>query len=144
LGSPILYNTATKLENLIPYLAGLNGNLLKYASIANALSQNDKVIKSYIEALEWMFIIKRISPYVKNRAKRQTLEMPKLHMVDAGLACHLLGIKKNRQLLNLSCFGGLLKNFVVMELYKQMARPLRPWYFKSNQVCSPLLHAVHC
>ena len=119
----------TKLGALIPYLAGLSGNLLKYASIANDLAQNDKVVKSYIEVLEWMFIVKRIYPYVKNRAKRQAIEMPKLHMVDTGLACHLLGIKKKQQLLNSSFYGGLLESFVVMELFKQMA-----WAEESMQV----------
>ncbi len=111
----------TKLESLVPYLAGLSGNLLKYASVANDLGQNDKVIKSYIEALEWMFIIKRIHPYVKNRAKRQSIGMAKLHMIDTGLACHLLGIKKKEQLLTSSFYGGLLENFVLMECLKHMA-----------------------
>ncbi|MEA3548962.1 MAG: ATP-binding protein [Thermodesulfobacteriota bacterium] len=111
----------TKLEALIPYLAGLSGNLLKYASVANDLAQNDKVVKSYIEALEWMFIIKRIHPYVKNRARRQTIGMAKLHMIDTGLACHLLGLKKHQQLLNSPFYGGLLENFVVMECFKHMA-----------------------
>lgn len=110
----------TKLEALIPYLAGLNGNLLKYASVANDLSQNDKVVKSYIQALEWMFIIKRIHPYVKNRAKRQTIGMAKLHMVDTGLACHLLGLKKKQQLLASPFYGGLLESFLVMECFKHM------------------------
>lgn len=111
----------TKLESLIPYLAGLSGNLLKYASVANDLAQNDKVIKSYIEALEWMFIIKRIHPYVKNRAKGQTIGMAKLHMIDTGLACHLLGLKKKEQLLSSPFYGGLLESFVVMECFKHMA-----------------------
>ncbi len=110
----------TKLKSLIPYLAGLSGNLLKYASIANDLAQNDKVVKSYIEVLEWMFIIKRIHPFIKNSAKRQTIGMPKLHMVDTGLACHLLGIKTPKQLLDSSFYGGLLESFVVMECYKHM------------------------
>jgi predicted AAA+ superfamily ATPase len=111
----------TKLEGLIHYLAGLSGNLLKYASIANDLSQNDKVVKSYIEALEWMFIVKRIHPFVKNSAKRQTIGMPKLQMVDTGLACYLLGIKKPQQLLDSNFYGGLLESFVVMECFKHMA-----------------------
>lgn len=108
----------TKLKTLIPYLAGLSGNLLKYASIANDLALNDKVIKSYIEALEWMFIVKRIDPFVKNSAKCQTIGMPKLLMVDSGLACHLLGLKKPEQLLKSSFYGGLLESFVVMECFK--------------------------
>ncbi len=110
-----------KLASLVPYLAGLTGNLLKYASVANALAQNDKVVKSYVEVLEWMFIIKCIQPYRKNRAKRQTMGMPKLHMVDTGLACHLLGLKKKQQLLNSAFYGGLLESFVVMECFKHMA-----------------------
>ncbi len=111
----------TKLESLIPYLAGLSGNLLKYAAVANDLAQNDKVVKSYVEALEWMFIVKRIHPYVKNRAKRQTIGMAKLHMIDTGLACHLLGLKKKQQLLSSPFYGGLLESFVVMECFKHMA-----------------------
>ncbi len=110
----------TKLKALIPYLAGLSGNLLKYASIANDLAQNDKVVKSYIEALEWMFIVKRVYPFVKNRAKRQTIGMPKLHTVDTGLACHLLGLKKPQQLLTSEFYGGLLESFVVMECFKHI------------------------
>jgi predicted AAA+ superfamily ATPase len=111
----------TKLKALIPYLAGLSGNLLKYANIANDLAQNDKVVKSYIEALEWMFIVKRIYPFVKNRAKRQTIGMPKLHIVDTGLACHLLGLKKPEQLLTSEFYGSLLESFVVMECFKHIA-----------------------
>ena len=111
----------SKLEALIPYLAGLSGNLFKYASVANDLAQNDKVVKSYIEVLEWMFIVKRIHPYVKNSAKRQTMGMCKLHMVDTGLACHLLGLKKKQQLLTSHFYGGLLESFVVMECFKHMA-----------------------
>ena len=110
----------TKLEALIPYLAGLCGNLLKYTSISSDLGQNDKVIKSYIEALEWMFIVKRIHPYVKNRARRQSIGMAKLHMVDTGLACYLLGLSKKQQLLKSPSYGGLLENFVVMECFKHM------------------------
>jgi len=110
----------TKLDALIPYLAGLCGNLLKYARIGSDLGQNDKIIKTYIEALEWMFIVKRIYPYVKNRARRQSISMAKLHMVDTGLACYLLGLKKKQQLLKSPFYGGLLENFVVMECFKHM------------------------
>ena len=111
----------TKLASLVPYLAGLTGNLLKYSSVANDLAQNDKVVKSYIEVLEWMFIVKRIHPYRKNKAKSQTVEMTKLHMVDTGLACHLLGVKKKQRILTTSFYGGLLESFVVMECFKHMA-----------------------
>ena len=126
----------TKLESLIPYLAGLSGNLLKYANIANDLSQNDKVVKSYIEALEWMFIVKRLPAYVKNRAKRQTIGMPKLQMVDTGLACHLLGLVTTDELLTSNFYGGLLESFVVMECFKHMAwsqQSMKLYHYRDKQ-----------
>jgi len=114
----------------------LSGNLLKYASIANDLSQNDKVVKSYIEALEWMFIVKRLPAYVKSRAKRQTIGMPKLQMVDTGLACHLLGLVTTDELLTSNFYGGLLESFVVMECYKHMAwsqQSMKLYHYRDKQ-----------
>ncbi|ABQ27336.1 ATP-binding protein [Geotalea uraniireducens] len=108
----------TKLSALIRNLAGMTGNLIKYANIANDLSQDDKTVKRYIEILELMFIIRRLHPYVRNSAKRAVVGMPKLHFVDTGLACHLLGLKKSDTLHTSQFFGGLVENFVFCELLK--------------------------
>ena len=107
-----------KLRALIYHLAGISGNLLKYASIANDLALNDKTIKAYIEVLELMFIIRRISPYVKNPSKRLALQSSKLHFVDTGLACHLLGIRTDSQMLASRHYGYLLENWTFMEFCK--------------------------
>ncbi len=109
----------SKLRSLVPYLAGLAGNLIKYSNISNDLGQEDKLIKAYIEILELMFIIKIIPAYIKNKAKRQATTTPKLQMIDTGLACSLLGIKNANQLVNSNYFGGLLENLIFMELLKQ-------------------------
>jgi len=61
----------SKLQAMMPYLAGLSGNLLKYSNIANDLELNDKLVKSYIEILELMFIVHRVPSYLKNRANFQ-------------------------------------------------------------------------
>jgi len=68
----------SKLKAMMPYLAGLSGNLLKYANIANDLELNDKLVKSYIEILDLMFIVKRVPANLKNRAKRLVVGMPPL------------------------------------------------------------------
>jgi len=108
----------TKLSALIHNLAGMTGNLIKYANIANDLSQDDKTVKKYIEILELMFIIRRLHPYMRNSAKRAVVGMPKLHFVDTGLACHLLGLKMAETLYTSQFFGGLVENFVFGELLK--------------------------
>ncbi|MBU1568077.1 MAG: ATP-binding protein [Proteobacteria bacterium] len=108
----------TKLSALIRNLAGLTGNLIKYANIANDLSQDDKTVKRYMEILELMFIIRRVHPYLRNSAKRTVVGMPKLHFLDTGLACHLLGLKKFETLHISQFFGGLVENLVFCELLK--------------------------
>ena len=111
----------TKLSALVRYLAGMTGNLIKYANIANNLSQDDKTVKRYMEILELMFIIRSLHPYVRNSAKRSVVGMPKLHFIDTGLACHLLGLKQADTLHLSQFFGGLVENFVYCELLKHAA-----------------------
>jgi len=108
----------SKLQALIPYLAGLTGNLIKYSNISNDLELDDKLVKSYIQILELMFIVKRVPAYLKNRAKRQASRMPKLHIVDTGLACYLLGLHTEEQLLYSQYYGGLLESLIYMEFCK--------------------------
>lgn len=111
----------SKLRAMAPYLAGISGNLLKYANVANDLMLNDKLVKSYIEILELMFIVRRVPSYLKNRAKRLAVRMPKIHYVDTGLACHLLGIHDEERLLRSRYYGSLLESMVYMECCKQAA-----------------------
>jgi len=42
-------------------------------------------------------------------------------MIEAGLTCHLIGLKKKEQLLDSMYYGGMLENFVVMECFKHLA-----------------------
>ncbi len=109
----------SKLQAMAPYLAGLSGNLLKYSNVANALELKDKLVKNYIEILELMFILRRVPAYLKNSAKRLATRMPKIHYVDTGLACHLLGLRDEEQLLQSHLYGGLLESLIYMECCKQ-------------------------
>ena len=45
--------------------------------------------------------------------------MPKLQLIDTGLACGILGIRTENQLIKSNYFGGLLENLIYMELEKQ-------------------------
>jgi predicted AAA+ superfamily ATPase len=125
----------SKLQAMTPYLAGLSGNLLKYSNIANDLELNDKLVKNYIEILELMFIVHRVPAYLKNRAKRMAVRMPKIHYVDTGLACHLLGLRNEEQLLQSQYYGGLLENLVYMECCKQASwaqEDVAIYHFRDN------------
>ena len=126
----------SKLQAMVPYLAGLSGNLLKYSNIANDLELNDKLVKNYIEILDLMFIVHRVPAYLKNRAKRLAARMPKIHYVDTGLACNLLGLRSEDQLLNSQYYGGLLESLVYMECCKQASwaeEEVGMYHFRDNR-----------
>jgi hypothetical protein len=126
----------SKLQAMVPYLAGLSGNLLKYSNIANDLELNDKLVKSYIEILDLMFIVRRVPAYLKNRAKRLAARMPKIHYVDTALACHLLGLRNDGQLLKSQFYGGLLESLVFMECCKQASwaeEEIDMYHFRDNR-----------
>ena len=108
----------SRLRALAPYLAGLSGNLLKYANLANDLELNDKLAKSYTEVLELMFLIRRVPSYRRNLARRLAVRMPKLHFVDTGLASHLLGLRTEARLLTSPHYGALLETLLLMECAK--------------------------
>lgn len=108
----------SKLSALIGYLSGLCGNLLKYSNVSNDLELDEKLVKTYINILELMFIMKTVPAYLKNRAKRQATRMPKIHFVDTGLACYLLGLRNYEQLVYSQYYGGLFECLVFMELTK--------------------------
>lgn len=126
----------SKLKALIFYLAGLSGNLLKYASVSNDLGLDDKLVKAYMDILELMFIIKRVPAYLKNRAKCLAVTMPKVHCIDTGLACYLLGLHQENQLVESLYFGGLLETFIYMEFVKQSTwstNPVELYHFRDKQ-----------
>lgn len=126
----------SRLQALTPYLAGLSGNLLKYANIANDLELNDKLVKDYVEILDLLFIVRRVPAYLKNRAKRLAARMPKVHYVDTGLACHLLGLHDEAQLLGSRHYGPLLENLIYMECCKHAGwaqEDVETYHFRDNR-----------
>ena len=126
----------SKLRALAPWLAGASGNLLKYSSIANDLELDDRLSKRYVEMLELMYIVRRVPAWLKGRSKRLATRMPKLHFVDTGLACHLLGLRNERRLLGSRHYGGLLESLVYMECCKQAAwadEEVSLWHFRDHR-----------
>lgn len=109
----------SKLQALLPYLAGLSGNLLKYSRIGRDLELKDGLVKTYTEMLELMFLLQRVPAYRKNRARISVSQMPKLHFIDTGLAGFLLGYRDPEQLVTSQHYGALLESLIYMELCKQ-------------------------
>lgn len=108
----------SEIFKLLLLLAHSNANLLKYNSLAAHLAIKDMTVKSDIEILEALYLVKRVNPYFTNRGKRE-VKTPKIHFTDTGLASHLLGIDKEALILKeREHLGNLVENFIYTELLK--------------------------
>lgn len=104
-------------QNFIELCAGRIGQLLSVSSLANDCGITVSTVNSWLSILEASYIIFLVRPYHKNFSKR-IVKFPKLYFYDTGLACSLLGIKKEEELLKHYLRGGLFESFVFSELMK--------------------------
>ncbi|MFT5657609.1 MAG: putative AAA+ superfamily ATPase [Gammaproteobacteria bacterium] len=121
---------------LLNLLSGRCGNLLSYNNLSNELGIGDEKTKNMIVALEQMFIVRRAAGYIKNRSKRLAVTTPKIHFIDTGLACYLLGIRTQQQLLASQFFGGLLENLLYIDLCKNAVvsdHEVEIYHFRDHQ-----------
>jgi len=61
----------SEINKLLRILASITSNLLKYSSLSKHLNIKDMTVKSDIEILEALFLVKRLNPYFTNRGKRE-------------------------------------------------------------------------
>jgi predicted AAA+ superfamily ATPase len=81
--------------------------------------------RAWLSVLEASFIIFRIPPWHRNMRKR-AVKSPKTHLVDSGLACHLLGIREPEQLRLHPLRGAIFESWVASEVLKARLHRGRP------------------
>jgi len=97
--------------------AGRAGQLLNVSELANSSGINHRTVNSWLSILQASYILYFLQPHHKNFNKR-LVKMPKLYFYDTGLACSLLGIKKQEQLSLHFNYGSLFENFIINEFLK--------------------------
>jgi len=108
----------SEINKLLRILASMTSNLLKYSSLSKHLNIKDMTVKSDIEILEALFLVKRVNPYFTNRGKRE-LKAPKIQFVDTGLVAHLVDTDANTLIIKeREMLGNLVENFIYTEFLK--------------------------
>jgi predicted AAA+ superfamily ATPase len=70
--------------------------------------------------LEASYIVRRLRPLARNVTKRQ-VKAPKLHFLDTGLLCYLLGISSPEHLVHHPLRGAVFETWVASEIVKARA-----------------------
>ena len=104
-------------ERFLMLMAGRVGQILNYSSLANDCGVAVDTARRWTSVLATSFVIHLLRPYHRNYNKR-LVKSPKVYFVDTGLACHLLGVSDERQLVTHPLRGSLFENYIVGEVIK--------------------------
>ncbi|HOY64564.1 MAG TPA: ATP-binding protein [bacterium] len=104
---------------LMKVLASRSACLLNYAELSRSLALPQTTLKRYMGMLESLFVVYELPAWSANIGKR-FVKSPKIMFIDTGLSSSLLGFNMKRAMEDSNLAGGLLENFVVSELHKQI------------------------
>ena len=108
------------LPNLLKLLAARVSGLLNLADVSRDAGLPHTTLVRHLALLETVFLVHRLPAWSPNLGKR-LVKAPKLHLVDSGFACHLIGADARRLAEDRPLLGRLLETFVVGELRKQLS-----------------------
>jgi predicted AAA+ superfamily ATPase len=106
-----------EMRRLLALLATRSGNLLHYANVAGSLELDGKTVKTYIELLEAIFLVRRIPAWRAGLLAR-VVHAPKVYVTDSGLLAHLIGADERRIAEDDRVTGIALETFAAMEILK--------------------------
>ncbi len=129
------------LPQLFERLAAQTGQLLNVSAAASAIGLEGRTADNYTQLLCDLFLVQRLPAWGRTLRSR-VAKTPKLHIVDSGLAAHMLRLTPAK-LARLDPaaateFGHLLETFVVGELVKQAT-----WHDDVREIAQWRTHEGH-
>ncbi len=113
-------------QSFLELAAAQTANLVNLSGLGSDVGVSHNTARSWLSVLEAGYIVQRLPPLHRNLRKR-VVKAPKLHFIDTGLACWLLGIRAPDELKRHPLRGALLESWVVAEAAKAFAnRGIRP------------------
>ncbi len=103
------------MGDLVKILCAWTGKLLDMSALGSNLAISRMTLEAYFNALEILFVVERVSPWIKvdyQRVGRQ----PKLFLTDSGLICSLLRWQYDQVLLDSDRAGKIFETFIFNEL----------------------------
>ena len=104
-------------QRFVQLCASRTAQLLNLSSLALDAGISQPTAKTWLSILEATFLAFRLQPYFASLGKR-LIKTPKLHFIDAGLVCWLLGIRDPEQLRLHPLRGSIFETWIVSEILK--------------------------
>ena len=104
-------------QTFLRLAATRTGQLLNLSQLGGDAGIVHNTAKSWVSVLEASYIAMRLPPFHRNLGKR-LVKTPKLHLLDSGIACYLLGIRSPDELRLHPLRGAVFESWVVSEIMK--------------------------
>lgn len=105
------------MQHLLRNLSSVTAQLLNVNRLATSLGLTQPTVDSYIRWLERVFLVYRLEAWHSQDNKR-LVKAPKMHVIDTGICCALLGLGAGKLFDEPVRFGPLLETFAVQEIHK--------------------------
>jgi len=100
-------------------LAAMSSQLLVSTTLSTKSDLPRATVDRYVDLLEAVFLVQRLQPWSRNPLTK-AVRSPKVHLIDTGLLCHLLGANARALAApTAAATGAVAETFVVNELRKQ-------------------------
>jgi predicted AAA+ superfamily ATPase len=122
----------SSVGRLLRLVAARSGGLARYDALSRDLGIDGKTVKSHLDVLERLFLIRVRQPWHVNLGSRQ-VKAPKLYMSDTGLLGALVGADVSRVREDDGFAGALFETFIATELERQASwfeQPLTFWHYR--------------
>lgn len=106
-------------RRFLSLVATRHGQVLNRSDFAAPLGLTVPAISEWLKVLETTGLLLIVPPYFSNLGKR-IIKSPKIYLCDSGLACHLLGIQSQAELLRSPFLGAITEGIVACELTKAL------------------------
>lgn len=122
-------------QRLFKMLAAVHGNIWNASQIGKSLGLNYHTVNSYLDYLEQVYLIRKLSPYFVN-IKKRLVKSPKLYWRDSGLLHSLLNIGSFEELLQHPGVGFSWEGWVIEQILIFLNNHDilfdEPYFFKTN------------
>lgn len=112
--------------------AARTANEVQLSGLGADAGVSHNTARSWLSVLETSFLCERV-PAWRRSPRKQLIKAPKLHFLDSGLVCHLLGITSPEQLRRHPLRGSIFESWVASEITKSRLHrglPLRLFHYR--------------
>ena len=122
---------ANRLRRLWTMLAHQQGQLINLSKLGASLDLTSPTVKSYVEMLEDLLLIRSLRPWLVNVGKR-LVKTPKVYIRDSGITHALLNLTKLDDLLSHPVVGGSWEGFIIENIISVLPKGTEYGFYRTT------------